>query len=201
MSQTNVHSRRSLEIGFEVQPKQDCPVRTLSPGVTEVRHHAHEDGLQCEIVCADPDSKREETFHGFNDDNPCPATIFMQYDSVPNVKRVEEESLLIVTHPPSRGTVQDLLVDLESVSETVEIKWISETESETSPSKRTADLDALTDKQLDAIKLAVESGYYAQPRETTITELAATCNISQSAMSQRLHTAERKVLESVFQQS
>lgn len=201
MSQTTAQSRRSLELGLAVRPAQDCPVRNLSPDVKEVRHHAHEDGLQCEIVCADPESKEEETFHGFNDDQDCPATIFMEYDSVPDVKRVEDDSLLIVTHPPSRGAVQDLLEDLQSVSDTVEIKWLSDTETDTGSAKRAADLDALTEKQLDAIELAVESGYYAQPRETTITDLAATCDISQSAMSQRLHTAERKLLESIFQQS
>lgn len=201
MSQTNVHSRRSLEIGLAVQPKTDCPVRTLSSDVKEVRHHAHEDGLQCEIVCADPDSKREETFHGFNDDSACPATIFMQYDSVPNVKRVEDESLLIVTHPPSREAVQELLEDLQTVSDQVDIRWISDTDTETANSNRAVDLDALTEKQLDAIELAVESGYYSQPRKTTVSELAAACDISQSAMSQRLHTAERKLLESVFQES
>lgn len=201
MSQTTAQSRRSLELGLAVRPKRDCPVRNLSPDVKEVRHHAHEDGLQCEIVCADPESKEEETFHRFNDDQDCPATTFMEYDSVPDVKRVEEESLLIVTHPPSREAVQDLLEDLQAVSDHVDIKWISDTETETAESKRAVNLDALTEKQLEAIELAVESGYYTQPRETTITELAAACDISQSAMSQRLHTAEQKLFESVFLES
>lgn len=201
MSQSITQSRRSLELGLAVRPEQGCPVRNLSPNVKEVRHHAHENGLQCEIVCADPESKAEETFHRFNDDQDCPATIFMEYDSVPDVKRVEEESLLIVTHPPSREAVQELLEDLQAVSDHVDIKWISDTETETAESKRAVNLDALTGKQLEAIELAVESGYYSQPRETTISELAAAFDISQSAMSQRLHTAERKLFESVFLQS
>lgn len=198
MSQTSPQTPRSLEIGLSVKPAADCPVRILAPDVSEVHHHAHEEGLQCEIVCAGSDSESPTRYHSFNDGkDPCPATIFMEHDSVPDVKRVEESSLLIVTHPPSREAGQDLLADLQTVSEKVEIKWISDSTDSETTAERTVDLDALTEKQREAIELAVESGYYDQPRETTVSELADICDISQSAMSQRLHTAERKLLQAI----
>ncbi|MFB6086640.1 MAG: helix-turn-helix domain-containing protein [Halodesulfurarchaeum sp.] len=90
--------------------------------------------------------------------------------------------------------------DLETVSDRVEIKWISDSAETRTTSERTVDLEILTEKQREAIELAVESGYYDQPRATTISELAEACNISQSAMSQRLHTAERKLLQRILSQ-
>ena len=199
MSQSSPQTPRSLEIGLSVTPAPDCPVRTLAPDVSEVHHHAHEDGLQCEIVCAGSDGESPTRYHSFNDGkDPCPATIFMKHDSVPDVKRVEESSLLIVTHPPSREAVQDLLTDLQTVSDRVEVRWISDSTDSGTATERTVDLQTLTEKQLQAMEMAVETGYYDQPRETTISELAEICEISQSAMSQRLHTAERKLLEGVL---
>ncbi|MFW5922327.1 MAG: helix-turn-helix domain-containing protein [Halodesulfurarchaeum sp.] len=198
MSQSIPQTPRPLEIGLSVRPAEDCPVRILAPDVSEVHHHAHEEGLQCEIVCAGSDGESPTRYHSFNDGkDPCPATIFMKHDSVPNVKRVENDALLIVTHPPSREAVQELLEDLQAVSDLVELKWLSDSTEPESDTERTVDLDLLTGKQLEAIELAVESGYYAQPRETTLSELAEACGISQSAMSQRLHTAERKLLQSI----
>lgn len=201
MSQSTNQTPRSLELGLSVRPTQECPVRMLAPNVSEVRHHPHERGLQCEILLAGQDSDFPRRYHTFNDGKaPCPATIFREYDTVPNVKRVEDDSLLIVTHPPSREAVQKLLSDLETVSDRVEIKWISDSAETRTTSERTVDLEILTEKQREAIELAVESGYYDQPRATTISELAEACNISQSAMSQRLHTAERKLLQRILSQ-
>ncbi|APE95238.1 helix-turn-helix domain-containing protein [Halodesulfurarchaeum formicicum] len=195
----NHQSRRSIELGVAVQPQENCPVRTLSEEVTDVRHHAHEDGLQCEIVFADSQTENRETFHGYHDgQEPCPALTFMEHDCVPNIEGVEDESLLVVTHPPNRESISDLLAGLNQVSETLAVKWISETPTEEAATRRSVDLDVLTDKQQTAIEDAVKAGYYEQPREISISELAAKRGISQSAMSQRLHAAEQKLLEGLL---
>ena len=196
----NGQSRRSVELGVSVRPQESCPVRTLSEEVTDVRHHAHEDGLQCEVEFADPSRESKRTFHGYHDgQEPCPALAFMQHDCVPSIENVEGETLFITTHPPNRESIPDLLADLNAVSEGLSVRRISESRGETSNSRRSVDMEVLTEKQRQAIENAVESGYYAQPRETTVSELAEACSISQSAMSQRLHAAERKLLEGLLQ--
>ncbi|MGM0372395.1 MAG: helix-turn-helix domain-containing protein [Halobacteriota archaeon] len=195
----NRQSRRSIELGVAVQPQDNCPVRTLSEEVTDVRHHAHEEGLQCELVFADPQTENRETFHGYHDGKePCPALTFMEHDCVPNIEGVEDESLLVVTHPPDRESISDLLASLNSVSENLAVKWISEAPTTEASTRRSVDLDALTDKQRTAIEDAVRTGYYDQPRQTSISELAEKRGISQSAMSQRLHAAEQKLLEGLL---
>jgi len=195
----NGQSHRSVELGVTVHPQESCPVRTLSKEVTDVRHHAHEDGLQCEIEFADPSAETRRTFHGYHDgQEPCPALAFMKHDCVPSIENVEGETLYIVTHPPTREAIPELLADLNAVSDRLSVKRISEHRNEESASRRSVDLDVLTEKQHQAIEEAVDAGYYAQPRETSVSELAEACSISQSAMSQRLHAAERKLLEGLL---
>lgn len=60
------------------------------------------------------------------------------------------------------------------------------------------DLDILTDKQRQALELALDSGYYDQPRETCLTDLAEELGITESAVSQRIRNAERKLVKHVF---
>jgi len=199
MSHSTAESQRSLEIGLGVVPREGCPVRSFGPEVADVRHHAHEEGLQCEIDFDDPAADTKKTFHAFNhEEADCPATIFMRHDSVLNVRRVDDEELIIVTHPPDRAAAQSLLGDLKAVAERVDIRWIEEDPVHSTESRRSVDLSSLTDKQREAVRTAVECGYYEQPREATVSALAEECGISQSAMSQRLHTAERKLLGALF---
>jgi predicted DNA binding protein len=57
------------------------------------------------------------------------------------------------------------------------------------------DLGSLTDKQRQTLRLALRTGYYERPRETDLTELATELGISKSAVSQRLRTAEHKLIK------
>ena len=63
------------------------------------------------------------------------------------------------------------------------------------------DFGLLTDKQQEALLLAVRRGYYAQPLEVTLSELAAELNVGKSAVSHRLQAAESKVIRNHLPQS
>lgn len=56
----------------------------------------------------------------------------------------------------------------------------------------------LTKEQHEALRLAVEHGYYSIPRNVAISDLAAEVGISQQAMSERLRRGTAKVLTSVI---
>lgn len=62
----------------------------------------------------------------------------------------------------------------------------------------TVDLSVLTDTQWETLRLAFATGYYRQPRQTSLEDLAADLDVSKSAVSQRLNGAERKLVQSVF---
>jgi hypothetical protein len=56
----------------------------------------------------------------------------------------------------------------------------------------------LTDKQYEALELAVEAGYFTSPKRATLDELADVLEISPQALSKRLRRANELVLRSVL---
>lgn len=52
----------------------------------------------------------------------------------------------------------------------------------------------LTDKQREALELAVEEGYFATPKETSLSTLADRLDISQQALSTRIRRGNERVL-------
>lgn len=61
------------------------------------------------------------------------------------------------------------------------------------------DSGAMTAVQRRTLLRAVEAGYYAEPREATLTDLSAEFDVSKSAVSQRLHGAEATIVRQVVE--
>lgn len=61
-------------------------------------------------------------------------------------------------------------------------------------------LSELTDRQLQALRTAYASGYFDWPRETTTAAIAGDLAIASSTFSQHLRIAERKLLDSLFEE-
>lgn len=59
--------------------------------------------------------------------------------------------------------------------------------------------DSVTDRQLAAIRHALDNGYYQQPRGTSIRELAAQTAVARSTYEEHLRKAENKILTNVGQ--
>ena len=57
----------------------------------------------------------------------------------------------------------------------------------------------LTDRQYETLKLAWDHGYYEVPRRTDLQELSDRLGVSRSAVSQRLTTAETKLVGLVIE--
>lgn len=56
----------------------------------------------------------------------------------------------------------------------------------------------MTDRQLEALRMAFHAGYFDWPRNTDAETVAGEMGIAQSTLSQHLRTAERKLLEELF---
>jgi len=56
----------------------------------------------------------------------------------------------------------------------------------------------LTDEQFTTVRNALDSGYYAVPRETTLEELATELGVSHQALSERLRRGHRTLIETVI---
>ena len=88
------------------------------------------------------------------------------------------------------GTIADLDVD------GARIRDISDEERSTV----SIDPEELTAVQRRTLLRAVEAGYYAEPREATLTDLSAEFDVSKSAVSQRLHGAETTIVRRVVEE-
>lgn len=63
----------------------------------------------------------------------------------------------------------------------------------------TFDAGDLTAKQRETLIRAVELGYYSTPRQASLDELCAEFDLSKSAVSQRLRTAESKIVRQIVE--
>ena len=88
---------------------------------------------------------------------------------------------------PSRDTVKEMLSLLRKRFSEVQLLRLR-----TTPYTKSG--VPLTDKQMDAFRLAHESGYYEIPRRVKIAELAKKLDISRVAMQERLRRAERNIM-------
>lgn len=58
-------------------------------------------------------------------------------------------------------------------------------------------LAALSDRQLECLKAAVENGYYRSPKDISSSELASSLDCSRSVVLEHLHKAESKLMHAV----
>lgn len=88
------------------------------------------------------------------------------------------------------GTIADLDVDGARVRDIRDEK------------RTTVSIDPqeMTEVQRQTLLRAVEAGYYSDPREATLTELAAEFDVSKSAVSQRLQGAETTIVRRVVEE-
>ena len=56
----------------------------------------------------------------------------------------------------------------------------------------------LTDKQKNAIELAIKSGYYESPKRISLRQLAKQSKLALSTFQQHLSAAERKLLPNIY---
>lgn len=103
------------------------------------------------------------------------------------------ESIRMTVSLPDEKAGQEMLRYLATVDEgDVEFTVHCVTQDERRPC--TISVDEITPKQWEAAKLAVESGYYHDPRETDLESLADELDVTKSAISQRLGNLERKLM-------
>ncbi|EMA31543.1 Bacterio-opsin activator HTH domain-containing protein [Halobiforma lacisalsi AJ5] len=95
------------------------------------------------------------------------------------------------------GDVRALLRDLEADRD-IDVLSKTAVAEQTIPHSMLAPVDQLfedlTERQLAALRLALESGYYEQPRKTSLRELAERTSVARSTYEEHLRKAENKLL-------
>ena len=175
-----------------------CPLTALDLPVRVVRQHVQEDTC---IVHVDVSERSETTTiaqMAVDCDRRCACNVMTDRGHIPHLKEVGEAGIVIGTHLSDRSAIGDLVADLEEISRRVSLRRLSRQATDCDADPITIDLSSLTEKQQEAATLAVSKGYYEQPRETTVDQLADELDISKSAVSQRLSAVESKLATAVF---
>ena len=95
--------------------------------------------------------------------------------------------------PLVRETLRELVAHLREVEASVDVNDITQSNVDGNESLL-MDVTDITDKQREALTVAVEEGYYDTPRNADLEVLANRLDISKSAVSQRLKAIESKLI-------
>ncbi len=106
----------------------------------------------------------------------------------PTIVRDGVESWHIVA--PTREELQEVVASLEQCADIAYMRSSGGVEPDA----------GLTERQMSALKAAVEMGYFETPRRSSIREVAKRLNVSPSTAVEHIRKAERKVLESYARQ-
>ncbi|MFA9415368.1 helix-turn-helix domain-containing protein [Natrinema sp. HArc-T2] len=113
----------------------------------------------------------------------------------PTVHRQGWEHYTVIAF--DEADVRDLIRDLEADRD-IDVLSKTAISEQGIPHSMLAPVDRLfedlTDRQLAALRLALESGYYEQPRQTSLRELADRTAVARSTYEEHLRKAENKLL-------
>ncbi|GAB6880687.1 dimethyl sulfoxide reductase transcriptional activator DmsR [Halorubrum gandharaense] len=190
-------STRRLRVDLDIEPGADwdCPIVDGADNVAAVDINAVGDECSVDLKPADGDEVYRATGEVGND---CLCYVFQQHGCVPRVRQVHEGTMLVTTYVDDRNTVREIVEGLRDVLGGVRLVRLAVVEGPEATEQVTFDLSDLTPKQREGLELAVVRGYFDEDGGADLAELAAELGISKSALSQRLRTAQAKLVKDVF---
>lgn len=194
-----------LRVTLSVTPstKAGCAVLGAGSSGSVSMHETLRPGDTCDDDCtckaeATADDSEPRLLEG-SVTGHCVCPVFHEHDCLASIEGFEGDTLTISVAVPNRKELLAVIAALRERDATVGIKRLSQSTVEAGRRVLELDADAITDKQRQAVRAAVEAGYYETPRETDLAELAEELGVSRSAVSQRLTAVESKLVEELFQ--
>lgn len=192
-------SKRPLSAVLEIDMAGACPLAEIEDTARDI-YVRQVDGL-CRADVVIENETLEVVHFEKAIENECVGSIFGRYDCVPHVTHAEGGTITVMTFPPEREMLSNLVSEMRAQGFDVSVKRLISLEDydqigRTPPIM--CDVSVLTKKEREAVELAVEEGYYDEPHRTSLQELADSLDISKSALSSRLSSAEAKVLKDLF---
>lgn len=124
----------------------------------------------------------------------CICPVFHDHDCIASIEGFEGNTLTVSVAVPDRAELSTVIDALRERGATVRLKRISTSTVETGRRMLELDADDITEKQREAVRTAIEAGYYDTPRDADLADLAEEIGISRSAVSQRLTAVESKLV-------
>lgn len=190
-----------LRAVLEFAPPDACLVDRTDLEVLEVKPFTVEGETRCGWVLADEAGDVETVEVPTSTCEACVWQSVERFSCFFRVLDLVDENVVASVHLPDRRSYLDLLDELTTTAS--EVRTIAlvdhggEREAMADP-QGSVQLSALTAKEWEALELAVAEGYYENPRQVSLGDLAAEFGITRAAVSQRLNRAERKIVTQLF---
>lgn len=188
-------------VEYRVRAPEHCPIRRLDTEVTGVSVFWNDGTINCDFVTRDADGEIAVNHVDHSDTTGCPCAVVFENDAIPRVRPARsgtDGDLRLTTYVQSPDRAEQITTALREVSSSFEVIDYREIGAGEEWSAR-IDLSGLTDKQREAIRMAMVEGYYEMPSETTVEDLAAMTGISSSAFATRLRKAEREIFSQLLE--
>lgn len=193
------------EFTIEPHPKANCSIVASGPRGEAVtndlicRDGSCDEGCECRSSVSDPDTGDRRYVLGEVTER-CICSVFRRHDCATSIERFDAGVLDVTITIPSNADLAEIVSALRATGATVQLRRISTAHDGARESPLEIHVDGLTDKQREAVRVAVEAGYYETPRETDLDELADRLEISKSAVSQRLTAVQSNLVTTLFDQ-
>ena len=187
---------RRLRVDLDIDPSddEDCPIVSETPNASDVAVNAVGDECLVDVQPTGDDDMVRARGHV---SEGCLCRVFHSFGCVPHIQRVEDGTVVVTTYVDDRDTVRDVVGALRETHGHVRLVRLAVVDGSATTERVTVDRSALTPKQREGLELAVGRGYF-DDRDVGLGELAAELDISKSALSQRLRTAQAKLVTDVF---
>lgn len=199
-SEKSGHLRAVLRV--EPDPEAGCFVSQVGSVGEDVTHDlvCHDaDCTNCECraeVRISGGSTRRFVAGEINDRCICP--VFRQYDCLPSIEAFDGAELIVSLTLPDRKELTEIVSHLREVGASVRLDRLSRPGIEENDCVLQLEANSITEKQREAIRVAIECGYYESPRRADLGDLSDQLGVSRSAVSQRLGAVESKLVTELF---
>ena len=188
--------RATLEV--EPAPGTACIVVEESPNAVSVTRSCTGETCHSEVTVVE-DGACRQTYVSGERTPTCVCRTIGQFDCAFDIETVSDGALVIGVVVPDRSLLGRIVGALQESGATVRLSRLSR-HGECDDVTLEVDATDVTEKQREAVELAVELGYYDRPRNATLSDLAEELGISRSAVSQRLTAVELTLIDSFVDQ-
>ncbi|MCU4752004.1 helix-turn-helix domain-containing protein [Halobacteria archaeon AArc-curdl1] len=177
-----------------------CPIIREADNSTIVSQNIPSDKSECHTchceVRAEDRANEHTSFISAEMDSSCICTAAAEHECIFSIKSVRNGSFVVSIIVKERETLTGIVNSLREIDASVSLERLTRT-CDDDDSWFEINTSKITDKQREAVHLAVELGYYDRPRQADLEVLADRLDISRSAVSQRLNAAEVTLVQSL----
>lgn len=188
----------TAQFRVELPSGTDCALLESGTGGEDITQDIVwlDDDEMCRVEVTTDDGSRQ--LLGDEVDDGCVCPTFRHHDCVTSIEAFDDDALIVSVATADREELSEIVTSLRDLGAAVRLERIGHSNAD--PERRLLELEAddVTEKQFEAVRMAVEAGYYERPRRADLGDLADELEVSRSAVSQRLAAVESKLVTELF---